>query len=64
MKSLKQKQICFVLVELLFVRDASGNSPRDVDFKSTNGTILKRTYFAAAKPVRRDRTLPLRPPYA
>jgi len=48
---MKQRQIFFSLVALFFVRGASGNSPRDVDFKSTNGTILKGTYFAAAKPM-------------
>ena len=47
---MKQRQIFFLLVALFFARNASGNVPRDVDLKSGDGTILKGTYFAAAKP--------------
>ena len=50
MKSMKQRQILFLLVALFLVRNASGNSPRVVDLKTPDGTILKGTYFAAAKP--------------
>ena len=46
---MKQRQI-FLLVALLFVRNASGDSPRVVDVKTPDGSILKGTYFAAAKP--------------
>ena len=35
---------------LLFVRNAEANSPRVVDLKTPDGTILKASYFAAAKP--------------
>jgi len=47
---MKERQIFFVLIALLFVRDTSGNSPRDVDVKVADGTVAKATYFAAAKP--------------
>jgi hypothetical protein len=47
---MKQRQIFFLSVALFLVRSASGNAPRDVDLKSADGTILKGTYFAAAKP--------------
>jgi hypothetical protein len=50
MKTMKQRRIFFLLVALFFVRNASGNAPRVVDFKTANGTILKGTYFDAAKP--------------
>jgi pimeloyl-ACP methyl ester carboxylesterase len=49
-KSMKQRQIFFLLVALFLVRNASGNAPRVVDLKTPDGTILKGTYFAAAKP--------------
>ena len=39
-----------MLVALFFVRNASGDAPRIVDVKTTDGTILKGTYFAASKP--------------
>ena len=39
-----------MLVTLFFARNAFGNAPRDVDLKSGDGTLLKGTYFAAAKP--------------
>jgi pimeloyl-ACP methyl ester carboxylesterase len=44
------KRIFFLSVALFLVRNASGNASRDVDIKSADGTILKGTYFAAAKP--------------
>jgi pimeloyl-ACP methyl ester carboxylesterase len=47
---MKQRQIFFLLVALFLVRNASGNAPQNVDVKSADGTILKGTYFAAAKP--------------
>jgi pimeloyl-ACP methyl ester carboxylesterase len=47
---MKQKQMFFLLVALFFVRNASGDAPRIVDVKTTDGTILKGTYFAASKP--------------
>src|SRR5438034_5395766 len=50
MKSMKQRQIFFLLVALFSVRNASANAPRVVDLKTPDGTILKGTYFAAAKP--------------
>jgi len=50
MKFMKQRQIFFLLVALFLVRNASGNTPRIVDLKAPDGTILKGTYFAAAKP--------------
>src|SRR6266480_5905175 len=50
MKFMKQRQIFFLLVALFLVRNASGNTPRIVDLKAPDGTILKATYFAAAKP--------------
>ena len=48
-KSMKQKQIFSLLVALFFIRNASGDAPRIVDVKTSDGTILKGTYFAAAK---------------
>jgi len=50
MKSIKQRQIFLLLVALFFVRNASGDAPRVVDIKTPDGTVLKATYFAAAKP--------------
>jgi tetratricopeptide (TPR) repeat protein len=47
---MKQRQIFFLLLTLLLVRNASGSAPRVVDFKAPDGTILKGTYFPAAKP--------------
>jgi pimeloyl-ACP methyl ester carboxylesterase len=47
---MKQRQIFFLLVALFLVRNASGNAPRIVDLKTSDGIILKGTYFAAAKP--------------
>jgi tetratricopeptide (TPR) repeat protein len=47
---MKHRQIFFLLVTLFLVRNASGNAPRVVDFKTPDDTILKGTYFAAAKP--------------
>ena len=48
------KQVRTFLVVLIFVATALGErikiSERAVDVKSTDGTILKGTYFAAAKP--------------
>ncbi|HEY4272302.1 MAG TPA: tetratricopeptide repeat protein [Candidatus Udaeobacter sp.] len=48
MKSMKR--IFFLFVTLFLARNAQANSPRVVDFKSADGTILKGTYFAATKP--------------
>src|SRR6476619_4947288 len=43
--------IPLVLASLLIISDARTNTvERVVDLKSANGTILKGTYFAAAKP--------------
>ena len=39
-----------LLAALIVARDAFGNSERVVDLKTTDGTVLKGTYFAAAKP--------------
>jgi pimeloyl-ACP methyl ester carboxylesterase len=50
MKSLKRRQIFFLVVALFLVRNASGDAPRVVDLKTSDGAILKGTYFAAAKP--------------
>jgi len=47
---MKQMRIFILLAALIVARDALGNSERLVDLKSVNGTILKGTYFAAAKP--------------
>jgi hypothetical protein len=47
---MKQMRIFILLATLIVARDALGNSERVVDLKSANGTILKGTYFAAAKP--------------
>lgn len=50
MKSMKQRQILFLLVALFLVHNAAGDAPRVVDLKTPDGTILKGSYFAAAKP--------------
>ncbi len=50
MKSMKQRQLFFLLVALFFVRNASGNTSHVVDIKTPDGSVLKGTYFAAAKP--------------
>ena len=50
MKSMTQRQAFVLLVTFLFIRNASGDAPRVVDVKTSDGTILKGTYFAAAKP--------------
>jgi pimeloyl-ACP methyl ester carboxylesterase len=47
---MKQGQILILLVAFLLVRNASGDAPRVVGLKTPDGTILKGTYFAAAKP--------------
>jgi dienelactone hydrolase len=44
------KLIFFLLVALFLVRNASANASRVVEVKTPDGTILKGTYFAAAKP--------------
>jgi dienelactone hydrolase len=49
-KSVKQTKILFLLGALLLVRTASADAPRLVDIKTPDGTVLKATYFAAAKP--------------
>jgi tetratricopeptide (TPR) repeat protein len=43
-------RIFTLLAALIVARDAFGNSERVVDVKTTDGTILKASYFAAAKP--------------
>jgi pimeloyl-ACP methyl ester carboxylesterase len=47
---MKRRQIFFLVVALFLVRNASGDAPRVVDLKTSDGAILKGTYFAAAKP--------------
>jgi pimeloyl-ACP methyl ester carboxylesterase len=47
---MKQMRIFILLTALILARDALGNSERVVDLKPSDGTILKGTYFAAAKP--------------
>ena len=47
---MRKTQIFFSLAMLLFVRNAEANSPRVVDLKTPDGTVLKGTFFAAAKP--------------
>jgi alpha/beta superfamily hydrolase len=47
---MKRRQIFFLLVALFLVRNASANAPRVVDLKTPDGTVLKATYFATAKP--------------
>jgi pimeloyl-ACP methyl ester carboxylesterase len=51
---MKQRKLFFLLAVLVFVRNASGEraaaAPRVVDLKTPDGTILKASYFAAAKP--------------
>src|SRR5437660_399843 len=48
---MKRRQIFLLLAALIFGATALGQSaPRVVDVKASDGTILKATYFAAAKP--------------
>src|SRR5215472_18903125 len=47
---MKQMRIFILLAALILTRDALGNSEGVVDLKSSDGTILKGTYFAAGKP--------------
>jgi len=47
---MRTTQILLLLAVLLFVRNAQANSPRVVDLKTPDGTVLKGTYFAATKP--------------
>ena len=47
---MRKTQILLLLAMLLFVRNAQANSPRVVDLKTPDGTVLKGTYFAATKP--------------
>ena len=47
---MKQIGIFILLAALILARDALGNSESVVDLKSGDGTVLKGTYFAAAKP--------------
>jgi pimeloyl-ACP methyl ester carboxylesterase len=47
---MKRRQIFFLVVALFLVRNASGDAPRVVGLKTSDGAILKGTYFAAAKP--------------
>src|SRR5207248_1755019 len=47
---MRKTQIFLLLAMLLLVRNAEADSPRVVDLKTPDGTILKASYFAAAKP--------------
>ncbi len=48
---MRKTQIFPLLAMLLFfVRNAEAGSPRVVDLKTPDGTVLKGTYFAAEKP--------------
>jgi len=47
---MKQMRTFILLAALILARDALGNSERVIDLKSSDGTILKGTYFAAGKP--------------
>jgi len=47
---MKKTQTFLWFTMLLFVCNARGNSPRIVDLKAPDGTILKGSYFSAAKP--------------
>src|SRR6266513_860016 len=47
---MRKTQIFLLLAMLLFVCNAEANSPRVVDLKTPDGTVLKASYFAAAKP--------------
>src|SRR5438552_2530944 len=47
---MRKTQMFLLLAMLLFVRNAEANSPRVLDLKTPDGTVLKGTYFAAAKP--------------
>src|SRR6202022_2754903 len=48
--AMRKTQIFLLLAAIILARNASGNSPRVVDLKTPDGTVLKGTYFAAAKP--------------
>ena len=50
MKSVKQREILFLLGAVFLVRTACADAPRVVDIETYDGTVLKGTYFAAAKP--------------
>src|SRR5215467_8692031 len=54
MIEMKQIHICVLLAALVFARAASAESSKSashvIDLKSADGTILKATYFASAKP--------------
>lgn len=46
-----KRTLVFIFLAALNTLDgATDNAPRDVDLRSADGTILKGTYFAAAKP--------------
>src|SRR6267154_1079578 len=47
---MRKTQIFLLLTMLLFVRNAEASSPRVVDLKTPDGTVLRGTYFAAARP--------------
>src|ERR1700736_2141813 len=49
-RNMNKMRIFTLLAALIVARDAFANSERVVDLKTTDGTILKGTYFAAAKP--------------
>ena len=50
MKFVKQREILFLLGAVFLVRTACADAPRVVDIETYDGTVLKGTYFAAAKP--------------
>jgi len=47
---MNKMRIFTLLAALIVARDAFANSERVVDLKTTDGTVLKGTYLAAAKP--------------
>ncbi|MBV9618916.1 MAG: tetratricopeptide repeat protein [Verrucomicrobia bacterium] len=47
---MNQIPVLLLLVIMILVGNARGDSPRAVDVKSADGTVVKGTYFAAAKP--------------
>src|ERR1700736_93228 len=49
-RNMNKMRIFTLLAALIVARDAFANSERVVDLKTTDGTVLKGTYLAAAKP--------------
>jgi hypothetical protein len=47
---MRKKLIFLLLSAVIVVHNARGNSPRAVDVKSADGTVVNGTYFTAAKP--------------